>query len=134
MTLLELEPVEMVAGQVPLPLMPEETSIFRLPPVRRPDGRFYRPRLASKALLLGFDDGVTGVAVMRTHDIGRARTVAMRALFEYDPAITWFLNAPELRWGRWRPDRAIDGQTWVGSLDGTSGTPAVFFEVETEPW
>jgi hypothetical protein len=131
----ELEPVEMVAGQVPLPLMPEEGSLFRLRPVRRPDGRFYRPRKAPAALLLFgcCDDDVTAITVMRTHDIGRARTLAMRALFEYDPTPTWVLHPPELHWGRWRPDRATDGQTWVGCIDGRTGTPAVFFDVEWGP-
>lgn len=131
-TLLELEPVEHVAGQVPLPQMPDEPTLFSLPPVRRPDGRLYRPRKLPTALLLG-EDEILAVAVMRTHDAVRARRLALQELFKVCPDGRWWLGEPELRWGRWRPDRLIDGQTWVAVPDGASGTPAVFFEIEECP-
>lgn len=124
--------VVQVPGQLPLPKMPGDRALFRPRPVRRPDGRSYRPTRAPEALLIGYDDGPEGVAVMRTHNVVLAYRLAVKALATYDPQAEWVLVAPALRWGRWRTDRSTDSQRWVDHADGASGTPAVFFDVE--PW
>lgn len=130
MTALYDDDVVPVPGQLLLPKMPSEKALFRLQPVRRPNGGSYRPRKAPEALLLGYDDGVEGVAVMRTHNADLARRLALQALAKYDPRCDWELNATQLVWGRWRPDQRAENSTWVDQPDGTSGTPAVFFTVE----
>lgn len=130
MTSLDEDVVQM-PGQLPLPKMPSERSLFRLRPVRRPAGGTYRPRKPPAAMLLAAeDDEVSGVAVMRTHNVELAYRLAVRALEADDPRAEWELRAPALRWGSWRTDRSAEARTWVASVDGRRGTPAVFFDVE----
>lgn len=121
--------VVQVPGQLPLPKMPSEKALFQLRPVRRPNGRSYRPRKAPGVLLLG-EDEIAAVAVMRTIDVRQAERLALQALAGYAPDASWVLAEAEVRWGSWRPDRDVDGSVWVNDVDGSSGTPAVFFEVQ----
>lgn len=106
-------------------------STETLTPVPRPDGRAYRPRKAPEALITGYDGDIEGVIVLRTHDVDRARRLAVQVLTADvgGPDEGWELTAPDLRWGHFRPDRATDGLMWMDHEDG-SGTPAVWFSVE----
>ena len=128
MTMLELERVDVVEGQVPLPGMDDAQLRPRPVPVRRPDGRLYRPRRLPQALVLGPDD-IEVVSVVRTHNIEVAERLALQELRRLDgPDADWSVTLQRLSWGRWRPDRDIDGSVWVEDATGLTGTPAVFFE------
>lgn len=124
----ELERIETVAGQVPLPGM----SDLRPRPahVRRPDGRTYRPRRLPHADLTGVDGEIEGVAVMHTHNVRLAEQLARQALDAYDPVTCWRVEVVRLSWGIWRPDRSTGGSTWIEDGSGLTGTPAVFLDVE----
>jgi hypothetical protein len=68
-----------------------------LVPVRRPDGRLYRPRKII-AFILDAEPEYARVLVLGTHDIGTARELAERALRNWgcepvNPVLGWWRSA-----------------------------------------
>lgn len=99
-----------------------------LPPVQRPNGKWYRPRQGMKAVFYMDDDGQDGIAILGTHDIAKARVFATemtRWKWGYagvcDPFQTW------LRLGYNRRGE----QAWID--DPVRGAAAVQFETTDDP-
>jgi hypothetical protein len=70
-----------------------------LPPITRPNGKLYRPRMIKAAAWDDTSGDLGGVFVLGTHDIERARPLAVRAIQAWhDSSMT--AVRPELRWVR----------------------------------
>jgi hypothetical protein len=67
---------------------------MKLPPVQRPNGKMYRPRKIVALFFHDADDIEAGVVVFGTHDIPRARRLAMHLA----DTIGMMAVDPELRW------------------------------------
>ena len=82
---------------------PTEAGPGKLPPIERPDGRLYRPRMIvahvwdNEQAYGHYDD--YGVFVFGTHDVERARALADQAIKHFfDSGLT--ATEPERRWVR----------------------------------
>jgi hypothetical protein len=90
--------------------------------IRRPDGRLYQPRKVIAWPLAGDDEVTSGVMVLGTHDIERARKLADEALADWtDGGCT--AAGPETGW--FREGYESGRRVWV--RDNVRGRAGVLF-------
>jgi hypothetical protein len=97
-----------------------------LPPIRRPDGRLYRPR---RIVVIPWDDwhGSSGALVLGTQDIGHARVLA-----EAECRYRWDSYAGRAALGWWRDGFENGERAWV--WDVVRGRAGVSFRAQDVPW
>jgi hypothetical protein len=71
----------------------------KLPPVRRPNGKLYRPRKIIAYPVADADELTSGVCVLGTHDIERARKLADKCVHSWIES-EWVAAGPEVGWFR----------------------------------
>ena len=93
-----------------------------LAPVKRPDGRMYRPRNVEAHAVADADEITTGVVVLGTRDVARAQKLA-------DAYIAWQVDARQVAadpcgvW--WRDSFASGHRQWV--TDERHGRAGIWF-------
>jgi hypothetical protein len=110
----------------------EEPGPPPLVPVTRPDGRVYRPRKVIAYPVADADEMTSGVMVLGTHDIERARVLADQCAAAWadggyvaaEPVTGWFREGYESGRPMWLQDETR-GRAGVWFREITERTPGI---------
>lgn len=91
-------------------------------PITRPDGRVYRARKVTAYPFASGDDWITGVLVIGTHDVGRARALAEQVVLR-DVGRGYAAVDPETGW--WHDGFQGGERIWIH--DPVRGRAGVMF-------
>jgi hypothetical protein len=98
-----------------------------LVPVRRPDGRLYRPRKIAAYPVSDSDELFSGVCVLGTHDLAVAQPLADKLAYR-ELGGGWSATEPETGWFREGYDRG--SPVWL--RDEVTGRAGIMFREVTE--